>query len=131
VPTVSTASLRFASGAIGNFGSSCLLGWRHRVGLHLFGEGYAIELTHLDLMIDIGQGRPVRGTQTDPVWQEDRDFINAVQGKENRIRCPYSEAVATLRLALAVVQSAKSGQPIALSAGDADALASFRAAARV
>jgi len=32
VPTVSTASLRFASGAIGNIGSTCLLNWGHRVG---------------------------------------------------------------------------------------------------
>ena len=114
VPTVSTASLQFANGAIANFASTCLLGWNHRVGLHLFGDRLAIEITDHDLMVDVGRGRPVRGAQGDPVWREDRDFIDAVQGRENRIRCPYAEAVATHRLALAIGQSARTGQAITL-----------------
>ncbi len=116
VPTVSTASLQFASGAIANFASTCLLGWNHGVGLHLFGDRLAIELTDHDVMIDTGQGRPVRGTRGDPVWQEDRDFIDAVQGKENRIRCPYADAVETHRLALAIGESARTGQAIMMEA---------------
>ena len=116
VPTVSSASLRFASGAIGNFASTCLLNWNHRVGLHLFGQGLAIELTDRDVMIDTGHGRPVRGNGSDPVWREDRDFIDAVRardlGGENRIRCPYPEALETLRLSLAVGESARTGQPV-------------------
>ncbi|WP_203234590.1 glycosyltransferase [Sphingomonas solaris] len=114
VPTVSTASLQFASGAVANFAATCLLGWNHRVGLHLFGERMAIEITDHDLMVDVGRGRPVRGAQGDPVWREDRDFIDAVKGKENRIRCPYGEAVETHRLALAVGESARTGQAIAI-----------------
>ena len=114
VPTVSTASLQFASGAIANFASTCLLGWNHRVGLHLFGDRLAIEITDHDLMVDTGHGRPVRGAHGDPVWREDRDFIDAVQGKENRIRCDYAEATATLRLALAIEESARSGRAIEL-----------------
>jgi predicted dehydrogenase len=114
VATAAAASVRFQSGAIGNFGSSCLLSWRHRVGLHLFGENYVIEITDVDVMIDVGEGRPVQGTFTDPVWLEDRDFVDAVQGKQNRIRCPYQEGVATLRFALATGESARSGRPIKL-----------------
>ena len=114
VPTVSTASLRFASGAIANFASTCLLGWNHRVGLHLFGDRLAVELTDHDLMVDVGRGRPVRGAEGDPVWREDRDFIDAVQGRENRIRCPYADAVATHRLALAIGESARTGSAIVL-----------------
>ena len=114
IATVSTASLQFANGTIANFASTCLLGWNHRVGLHVFGDRLAIEITDHDLMVDIGAGRPVRGTQGDPVWHEDRDFIDAVQGKENRIRCPYSDAVATHRLALAIGTSARTGQAIVL-----------------
>ncbi len=116
VPTVSTASLQFGSGAIANFASTCLLGWNHRVGLHLFGDRLAVELTDRDLMVDVGQGRPVRGAQGDPVWREDRDFIDAVQGKENRIRCPYADAVETHRVALAIGESARTGAAIALGA---------------
>ena len=112
IATTSTATLTFASGAIANFASTCLLGWNHRVGLHLFGERMAIELTDRDVMIDIGQGRPVRGNRVDPVWEEDRDFIDAVRGAENRIRCPYGDAVETLRLALAIEESARLGRSI-------------------
>jgi len=117
VPTVSTASLQFASGAVANFASTCLLGWNHRVGLHLFGDRLAVELTDHDLMVDVGRGRPVRGAEGDPVWREDRDFIDAVQGKENRVRCPYPDALATHRLAIAIGESARTGQAIAMEAG--------------
>lgn len=122
VATTSTATLTFASGAIANFASTCLLGWNHRVGLHLFGQNLAIELTDRDVMIDVGRGRPVRGNGSDPVYLEDRDFIDAVQGKENRIRCPYPEALATLRLALAIEQSAQEGRAIDLASTRESAL---------
>ncbi|MEG3163839.1 glycosyltransferase [Sphingomonas sp. PB2P19] len=115
VATTSTAMITFASGAIANFASTCLLNWNHKVGLHLYGEGLAIELTDRDVMIDIGRGRPVRGNGADPVMLEDRDFIDAVQGKENRIRCPYPAALDTLRLALAIEQSAAEGRAITLA----------------
>jgi len=116
VPTVSTASLRFASGAIGNIGSTCLLNWGHRVGLHLFADGMALELTDHDLMVDVGAGRPVRHAEGDPVWREDRDFIDAVRGAPSRIRCSYAEALKTHRIALAINQSAQRGQAIDLAA---------------
>jgi predicted dehydrogenase/glycosyltransferase involved in cell wall biosynthesis len=114
VATVSTASLQFADGAIANLASTCLLGWNHRVGLHLFGDGLAIELTDRELMVDVGRGRPVRGAQGDPVWREDRDFVDAVGGGENRIRCSYAEAVETHRVALAIGASARTGVAIVL-----------------
>ncbi|WFS25090.1 MULTISPECIES: glycosyltransferase [Rhizobium] len=114
VPTVTTASLTFESGVIANIASTCLLGWNHRVGLHIFADRLAIELTDRDIMIDTGRGRPTRGADGDPVWREDRDFIDAVSGGENRIRCPYGDAVATHRLALAVMASAESGEPVRL-----------------
>jgi predicted dehydrogenase len=116
VPTSSTASLRFASGAIGNIASTCLLNWGHRVGLHVFSEGLALELTDHDLMIDVGAGRPLLHAQGDPVWREDRDFIDAVRGEADRIRCPYREALATHRVALAIVASARDGQPLDIAA---------------
>jgi predicted dehydrogenase/glycosyltransferase involved in cell wall biosynthesis/threonine dehydrogenase-like Zn-dependent dehydrogenase len=118
VPTVTTANLTFQSGVIANISSTCLLGWSHRVGLHIFGDKLAIELTDRDIMVDVGRGRPVRRADGDPVWREDRDFIDAVRGGENRIRCPYDDALATHRLALAVVSSARSGEPVHLMVPD-------------
>lgn len=112
VATTSTATLTFASGAIANFASTCLLDWSHRVGLHLFGERLAIELTDRDVMIDVGRGRPVRENRSDPVMLEDRDFIDAVQGKTNHIRCSYSAALDTLRLCLAIEQSVRESRAI-------------------
>jgi predicted dehydrogenase len=117
VPTASAASLRFASGAIGNLSSTCLLNWGHRVGLHVFAEGMALELTDHDIMIDVGAGRPHQHAQGDPVWREDRDFIDAVRGGANNIRCSYGEALKTHRVALAISQSAQEGKAIDLPAG--------------
>lgn len=112
VPTVSTASLKFASGAIANIGSTCLLNWGHRVGLHVFAEGMALELTDQDLMVDVGAGRPLRHAEGDPVWRQDRDFIDAVRGAVNQIRCPYASALETHRVALAISASVREGRAI-------------------
>jgi predicted dehydrogenase len=114
VATVSTASLRFASGAVGNISSTCLLRWGHRVGLHLFCDGLAIELTDHDIMVDVGRGRPVRHAEGDPVWREDRDFIDAIRGGHSRIRSPYGEALKTHRVALAIARSAETRSPVEL-----------------
>lgn len=120
IATASTASLKFSSGAIGNIGSTCLLRWNHRVGLHLFGDGLAIELTDREVMIDVGRGRPVRHAEGDPVWRQDRDFVDAVRGGENRIRCPYREALKTLRVTDAIRRSAETGRAVDLTAQPAE-----------
>lgn len=127
VPTATAATLRFAGGAIANLSATCLLRWNHRVGLHVFADGLALEISDHDLMVDVGQGRPVRHAQGDPVWREDRDFIEAVQGRENRIRCPYAEALMTHRVALAVAQSARDGALVRMEGLRADPQPIFRA----
>ena len=127
VPTATAATLRFAGGAIANLSATCLLRWNHRVGLHVFADGMALEISDQDLMVDVGQGRPTRHAQGDPVWREDRDFIEAVQGRENRIRCPYAEALMTHRVALAVGQSAREGALVKMEGLRADPQPIFRA----
>ncbi|KRB58270.1 glycosyl transferase family 1 [Rhizobium sp. Root708] len=114
VPTVTTANLTFDTGVLANISSTCLLGWSHRVGLHIFADKLAIELNDHEIMVDVGRGRPVRAAEGDPVWREDRDFIDAVRGGPNNIRCPYGDALVTHRLALAVMASAKSGEAVRL-----------------
>ncbi|WP_295042877.1 glycosyltransferase [uncultured Paracoccus sp.] len=126
VPTATAATLRFASGAIANLSATCLLRWNHRVGLHVFADGMALEITDHDLMVDVGRGRPVRPADGDPVWREDRDFIEAVQGRDNRIRCPYAEALITHRVALAVAQSARDGALVKMEGLRADPQPIFR-----
>jgi predicted dehydrogenase len=110
----STALLRFASGAVGSISSTCLLGWPHRIGLQLFCEGMAIEMTEFQIVVDIGQGRPVRHAQGDPFVREDRCFVDAVQGKPNRIRAPYADVMNTHRLTTAAARSIREGCPVPL-----------------
>ena len=62
-----TASLTSPPARSATSPSTCLLRWSHRVGLHLFADGLAIELTDRDIMVDVGRGRPVRGAEGDPV----------------------------------------------------------------
>ncbi|QQO45271.1 MULTISPECIES: glycosyltransferase [unclassified Paracoccus (in: a-proteobacteria)] len=126
VPTATAATLRFASGAVANLGSTCLLRWNHRVGLHVFSDAMALEITDHDLMVDVGQGRPVRHAQGDPVWREDRDFVEAVMGRENRIRCPYAEALETHRVALAITRSAQANALVKMEVLRADPQPIFR-----
>lgn len=112
---VSVATLRFQSGAAGNMASTCLLAWPHRIGLHLFGDALAIELSERDMTVRTGEhATAAYGAGVDPFLLEDRAFIDAVQGKENRIRASYAEALKTHRITIAAEESARSGQIVRL-----------------
>ncbi len=111
---VSVATLKFASGALGTLASTCILNWPHRVGLHLFSDGLAIELSEFEIMVDVGRGRPVQKAEGDPFVREDRDFIDAVKGKQNLIRSPYREALKTHLLTTTAARAVREGQVIAL-----------------
>jgi len=106
VADASLASVVFDSGAIGTFASTHLLRWPHRIGLHLVSEGMAIELSESELMIDVGQGRPITRPSRDPFLAELRDFLAAATGGENRIRAPFAEAMRTQRLTVAATVAA-------------------------
>ena len=114
VSDVSVATLRFDSGALGTVSSTCLLPGPHRVGLHLFCEGLAVEMSRENLVVDDGKRRRVYERQGDPIAREDRDFVDAVRGVENRIRAPYAEALQTHRLAIAAARSAREGRLLEL-----------------
>lgn len=115
---VSVATLCFETGAVGTIASTCLLNWHHRIGLHLFCSAMVLEISEWEIMIDVGQGRPVTSAQGDPFVHEDRDFVDAVQGKENRIRVPYREALRTHRLATSAERSLREGRTVHLSYRD-------------
>ena len=114
VSDVSVATLLFDSGALGTVSSTCLLSGPHRVGLHLFCEGLAVEMSREELVVDDGKKRMVYERQGDPIAREDRDFVDAVRGGENRIRVPYAEALRTHRLAISAARSAREGRTIEL-----------------
>ena len=110
VTTASTSTLTFASGAVASLTSTCLLKWSHRIGLQIFADGIAVELSDQEVMIDTGAGRHPRPAVGDPVWREDRDFIDAVRGKPNLIRTTYAEALETHRVAIAITRSMETGE---------------------
>jgi predicted dehydrogenase len=106
---VSTATLRFASGAVGSISSSCLLRRGHRIGLELICEGLALELTETTLTIDDGRSRQVLAAARDARTAADRDFVAAVRGEPAAVRAPYPEALASHRVALAAAGAARDG----------------------
>jgi predicted dehydrogenase len=113
VDDVTAASVRFASGAVGSFTATCLLGWPHRVALHLFADGLALELTERQLMVTRGRDTAeVLVADGDPFVREDRAFVDAVQGREDRTRATYAEALRTHRVTTAAVRSAELGRPL-------------------
>lgn len=115
VARVSAATVEFANGAIGTFNSTSLLPTLYRKGLELFCEGRTISLSYQEMVIDEGPGlRRVEKVTVDPFLLENRDFLEAVAGGENRIKCDYAEAIRTHRVTQAANLSAREKRPIDL-----------------
>lgn len=114
VPIASTATLHFASGAIGTVTSARFLHARHRVALHLMGPGYAVELSERslvahELLVSTAEGTRVEATDEDPIRCEDRAFVDAITGRGDDVRASYEEALRTHELAWAADRSARQG----------------------
>jgi len=109
-----TTTLRFAGGALGCVASTCVLQRPHRIGLHLFGDRLALELSETELVVGGGEERSVVGVGVNPFVREDRDFVDAVWGRADRIRVPYREALATHRVATAAARATLDGVAVRL-----------------
>jgi predicted dehydrogenase len=121
VNDVSAATLRFSSGAVGSLSSTCLLGWKHRASVQVFGDGLALELSEEALVVDTGSGPRAWPDRGDAKVRVDRDFIDAVKRGRNRVRVPYQEALRTHRVACALARSAEEGTPVDLTMASAHA----------
>jgi myo-inositol 2-dehydrogenase / D-chiro-inositol 1-dehydrogenase len=112
VPYAATATLRFASAALGTVASARTLPDRHQVALQLIGEGYAMEvaersLTDHRLRIFTATASRQECSEQDPIAAEDREFLNVLLDRQEAVRCPYAEALRSHRLACAVDRSAR------------------------
>lgn len=110
VPLASAVSVRFESGAVGTVSSARVLPGRHRVGIHLVGEGYSVELTERaivdhQLTVTTAQGTEVEESDQDPIAAEDGAFLDAVAGEGDDVRCSYAQALRTHSLAWAAERS--------------------------
>ncbi len=107
------AVLRFAHGAVGTLAATCLLRSKHRAGLELYADGLALTLTEDGLLVQ---------EDADPSWLAvdpdeakravDKAFVDAVLGRSDDVRAPYSDALRTHQLACAIADSAARRQPV-------------------
>ncbi|MDG4758210.1 Gfo/Idh/MocA family oxidoreductase [Micromonospora sp. WMMD710] len=125
IDSVTTAVLRFADGAVGTLGAACVLGWKHRAGLEILADGLALSLTEEGLTVRDADGE--RHVPADPEAARvavDRAFVDAVRDVGDDVRVPYAEALGTHRLALAVADSARTGETVRLATATNPALLS-------
>ena len=111
---VCTAALRFESGAVGSFSTSCLLPRAHRIGVELVAPGLGLWLTEHRLVVTDADGERTIDRDVDPFEAEDRAFVAAVRGEGHDVRTPYREALRTHRLAVAVATAAADGGTVQL-----------------
>ena len=115
VPDVGVAVVEFESGTIAQISSSCLLPADYRVDIALLTEAGVAEISKAHLRI-IEKGSVT--TLTDPgrpFLEEAKAFIRAAQvGDASNVLSPYGDAVKTLRLTLAAVESADTGNVVKL-----------------
>lgn len=121
VPTATTTTLHFASGAVGTLSSSCVLDRRHRVGLQLVAEGVLVDLLERSLLdhelrVATRDEERVLTSKQDPVRDEDRAFVDALLGTGDDVRVPYDEALRTQALVWAADRSARERRPVEVPA---------------
>jgi predicted dehydrogenase len=112
----STSTVRFAGGAVGSFSSSCLLTGGYRIALEVLAPGIAMRLTERDLTTLDASGERTVAAAVDPILEADRAFVTAVRtGSSDGIAVPYEEALLTHRLACALTDAARTGEPVQLA----------------
>lgn len=115
IPDVGVTNFRFQSGAVGHL-SSTFLQTDHRMGLELSGDGFRLLWTTKGVTFIDDSGEMTYDTKVDMYKQQDDAFLQAVaQGNQSLVRASYAEAVQTLRLTLAINESADTGNIIELA----------------
>lgn len=115
VPDVGTVTLKLASGAISNISNTCMLPVSHTTGLHIYTDKGVLEL-HGKGLKEIRQGQITEyQNQNDPYQAENAAFIHALRtGDTSGILSTYEDAWKSQQVAIAAVQSAKTGLPVRL-----------------
>ena len=115
ISDVGTATLKFASGAVGTISNTCILGQGYTVGLHVAAKDLVLELDGGSLKATRPGRTEIIANTVNPYQAENRTFIDAVKsGDSSAIKSSYDDAVKTLAVTLAANESAKTGQPVKL-----------------
>lgn len=113
VPDVGSVTLKFENGAVGTISNACLLDQGYTVGLNVLTRDLILEVRG-DSLTERKNGETIqRHNKTNPYYEEDVAFIEAVKvGHPDPIRSTYEDAYETHLVTLAANESAKTGKPI-------------------
>ena len=112
---VYTVNLRFNSGAVGNFQTTCMLHKRVNVGLELICHKRFYRLTEKQLEIDDADGQRTVAIDNDFAYDENAGFLQAIaSGDRSGVLSDYDDALETQRVVMAANRSAESGEPVRL-----------------
>ena len=109
------ALLRFANGAVGTFGTSCVLDGRYRTGLEVVADGLVVGVG--EDWLDVRDAEGSQRVEYDPMVPRtavDRAFVDTLLGRpvDPVGDAPdHAEALRTHRLACALARSVTSGCP--------------------
>jgi predicted dehydrogenase len=107
----SVAVLRFKNGACGAISASCVPTYHGRFGLEIVTPEATYMLRGTSLIVkEDGRSTEYRA-KVDRHAEENKAFIEALQGKKARIRSSYSDAVKSCALTWAANESMQSGMP--------------------
>ncbi|SNT02853.1 Predicted dehydrogenase [Geodermatophilus pulveris] len=113
VDDATAALLAFASGAVGTVTAACSLPGKVRAGLDVVCDGAAVELTETSLTVTTADGADRSEPRVDGRTAVDRAFVDVLAGgapAEGLV--DYAEALRTHRVAVAIAESARSGDAV-------------------
>jgi predicted dehydrogenase len=114
VEDATAATVRFDSGAVATFATSCVLDARQDASLRLVAPGAALVLTETELRVSRGGGEETYRVQEDPRTAVDRDFLQVLRGERLTTVAPYADALETHRLGCAIAESARRHESVHL-----------------
>lgn len=107
VEDATAATVRFSSGAVATFATSCVLDSRLDASLRLVAPGVALTLTEDALVVAGGGEESTHPVREDPRVAIDRDFLEVVRGERPETVAPYDEALRSHRLGCAITAAAR------------------------
>ncbi len=113
VDDATAALLVFDSGAVGTVTAACSLPGKLAAGLDVVCDGAAVELTETSLTVTTAEGAERSEPQVDGRTAVDRAFVDVLAGgvpAEGLV--DYAEALRTHRVAVAIAESARTGDAV-------------------